>query len=136
MKISEAQDPELYTAALTVWREARGEPYEGKQGVAQVIYNRMTDAQRRWPRTAIEVCKQRLQFSCWNPNDPNSHKFPLESDAAWKDSCTAVTQVFQMEIPDVTKGANCYYERHIPPPFWAEPEKRTVEIGNHIFFRL
>ncbi len=136
MELSEAQNPELYTAALTVWREARGEPYEGKQGVAQVIYNRMTDPQRRWPRTAIAVCKERLQFSCWNANDPNCNKYPEAADASWEDSCNAVSDVFDKRIVDVTHGANCYYERHISPPHWATPNEQTVEIGNHIFFKL
>ena len=136
MPISETENPELYTAALTVWREARGEPYEGKQGVAQVIYNRMIDGDRRWPRTASRVCKQPLQFSCWNENDPNSHKYPQERDPSWDDARAAVTDIFETRVTDVTHGANCYYERHISAPSWAAPEKRTVAIGNHIFFRL
>lgn len=136
MAISEAEDPQLYIAALTVWREARGEPFQGKQGVAQVIYNRMTDTARRWPRTAIDVCKQHLQFSCWNSSDPNCTKYPEELDVSWQDSCKATMEIFAMQAADVTNGANCYYERHIPAPAWATPEKQTVEIGNHIFFRL
>lgn len=136
MLFSETDDPDLYTAALTVWREARGECYEGKHGVAQVIYNRMTDPQRRWPRTANDVCKEPLQFSCWNSNDPNHDKYPNNGDTSWNDSCNAVNDVFGKRVADVTDGANCYYERHILPPYWATPEKRTIEIGNHIFFRL
>jgi spore germination cell wall hydrolase CwlJ-like protein len=39
---------ELAITALAVYREARGEPYEGKQGVAHVIKNRADKPSAWW----------------------------------------------------------------------------------------
>jgi len=123
--------------ALTVWREAEGEPWLGKVGVAWVIRNRSLDAKKRWPRQAAAVCCQKFQFSCWNPGDPRSRAFPDEGSKPWLDSQRAVDAVFADVEPDPTGGAN-HYEA-LPEgkePVWAAKEKRTVRIGAHEFYKL
>ena len=62
-------DAEILTLARTLYGEARGEPREGIEAVANVILNRVLS--NRYPNTIAKVCLQRLQFSCWNDNDPN-----------------------------------------------------------------
>jgi N-acetylmuramoyl-L-alanine amidase len=118
-----------FLTALTIWKEARGEPRIGKLGVYHVIMNRVKD--KRWPNTPSEVCLQRLQFSCWNSNDPNVKLFPSETDPAWIECCEIV------EKPDLdpTFGSTHYHTKAVQP-VWSKNVKPTVTIGNHLFFKL
>lgn len=129
--------------ARTVWAEARGEQLAGQAAVAWVVKNRSRDAKRRWPRTIAEVCKQRLQFSCWNPGDPNLQKLltvtlDVESFAR---AHGIVTLVLANEIRDYSKGANHYHTTKAPhgaqhwPPTWAVAMEKTAQIGAHEFLR-
>src|SRR5512134_3045692 len=68
---------DLSVMARTVYGEARGEPHEGRLAVAHVILNRARAG--GWFGAGVsEVC---LQFSCWNPGDPNRPRlFQIELD--------------------------------------------------------
>ncbi|MFA6359050.1 MAG: cell wall hydrolase [Candidatus Omnitrophota bacterium] len=56
---------DLDAMALTVYAEARGEPWEGKLAVGFIIVNRS----RLWKKSIKDVCYQKNQFSCYNSND-------------------------------------------------------------------
>jgi hypothetical protein len=59
----------LFMTAIAVWREARGEPIEGKKAVAAVIRNRA-----RLRNEALDaIVLQPYQFSSFNANDPEAH---------------------------------------------------------------
>ena len=132
-------EPE-HILAITLYGEARGEHTEGKIAVAWVIQNRMKDP--RWPNTIGGVCTQPKQFSCWNANDPN---FSILVDKlfetrnrdphrAWRECLWVAGGVLRCYLSDNTDGANHYHTRSIKPS-WSEKMTRTVEIGNHIFYR-
>ncbi len=121
-----------HIAVLTLWREARGESWEGILAAAWAIRNRMSDP--RWADTAGGVTLQRLQFSCWNPRDPNRVKFPepgdpklAECEAAWIMSSGIGT--------DITNGANHYHSTAVSPK-WAAADKLTASIDHHKFYKL
>jgi len=125
-------DP-LTVVALTVWGEARGEPPQGQLAVACVIRNRMM----REPWTARDpggVCLQRKQFSCWNQNDPNGGAMLRALvDGALDDQLAIARNVFLRGQPDVTGGATHYHAKSITPS-WAASLRKTVTIGNHVFY--
>lgn len=52
---------ELDTLARVIWLEARGEPFDGQQAVAEVVFNRMLSP--AFPDTLDEVIYQEGQFS-------------------------------------------------------------------------
>lgn len=54
-------DAETDTLARVIWLEARGEPFEGQQAVAEVVFNRMLSP--AFPDTLDEVIYQEGQFS-------------------------------------------------------------------------
>lgn len=54
-------DAETDTLARVIWLEARGEPFEGQQAVADVVFNRMLSP--AFPDTLDEVIYQEGQFS-------------------------------------------------------------------------
>lgn len=128
-----------FIAALTIWREASGEPYLGKVAVGEVIWQRSKERRLR----PLAVCFQPWQFSCHNPNDPNSRRWPalkveegvikypqsfLDSMKAWEEAVGGSS---------ITKGANHYHATTMSaPPKWAVNRKPVATIGRHIFYKL
>jgi len=123
-------------AALCIWREARGEPRDGKLAVMWVILNRKNDPHNRWPNTYAKIVLQPLQFSSFNRNDPNAALLATPTDSSFYECCQCVDAP---GLSDPTLGANCYhaYPEGDPHwPSWATPEHFTVKIGKHSFYRL
>lgn len=116
-----------HTVALTILAEARGEGLRGMAAVACVI------AQRAKERciTPKEVCLQRKQFSCWNSGKDLSYL--LDTPQA-KHALYFEKHIDKMK-QEVTGGANHYHATYVKP-YWADESKKTVQIGNHIFYKL
>ena len=134
-------------AILTIYGEARGEPFEGKQAVGVVIENRAV----KHNQTVKAVCYAPSQFSCYLSADPNYPKLlsiaknfqfalnglggqPMlqECSRAWTESC-----------PDVDKlldGAT-FYEVQGTVNAWFDNMKasgklvKTASIGHHDFYK-
>lgn len=121
----------LFTLALCVWREARGESERGKRLVAQTIENRVAD--RRWPDTYVGVITQPWQFSSFNRNDPNAVLFPAETDPAWASCVRAAEAVVAAPEPFTT--ANHYHTLQVSPS-WKRDDKIVAREGAHIFYEL
>jgi len=118
--------------ALTIWLEARDEPFEGKLAVAQVVMERVADS--RWPDTVREVILQPKQFTCWNGRTPSTAQVPAQPDEAWTACCAAARAVLMDSVfPD---GFNHYYNPKRCSPLWAKRAKRTIKINNHLFLEL
>ena len=130
--------------ADTIYGEARGE-YERKDGglasfiaVANVVMNRLS-AQSVYGKTIKEVCLKKMQFSCWNPLDPNQLILKSESrfqEPLWHTCHRVAKSVSGGAWPDLTRGSNHYYARWLTPPFWAQGLKPLAHIGQHAFFKL
>ncbi len=110
----------LFLLALTVWREARGEQEETKQGVAWVIMNRAKQASW-WGDTIQSVILKPYQFSSFNRNDPNATKFPSTLDTSWMQSLTVAQAVMEGRVPDPTNMAVFYFDKSLDsnPPSWS-----------------
>lgn len=119
-----------FLLCLCVWREARGEPEVGKQCVAQVILNRVSDP--RWPNTIRDVILQPKQFSAFNANDPNAVMFP-KHDNSWQ-GCVDSVDVVLLSPLRIT-SANHYCVKTLNPP-WRDDSKLTQTEGAHAFFTL
>lgn len=105
---------------LTVYGEARGEPYEGKVAVGSVILERVDH--REWDGDTIhEVCLMPYQFSCYLPDDPNfqalkliasdwDNKFTQSPDLR---ECAKVTALLLSgsisETPEIEENKACQY---------------------------
>lgn len=121
---------EEFMLALCVWREGRGEPFEGKQFIAQTIRNRAKD-KKRWPNDIVRVILQPKQFSSFNYDDPQTQKFPFPADKTWDECYRAIT-----EMPEIAEtGVNHYHVIGLKKKWDINP-KWTKTIGNHIFFKL
>ena len=128
--------PDHVLAAITLWAEARGEPWDGQIAVAEVIRNRT--AQKHFSDgTVASTILWPYQFSCWNTKDPNRAKMfgLLHGDKlaeqcirAWNDA---------MAGTDFTKGALFYVnlDAVAETPSWIAECVQTVKIGRHRFYK-
>lgn len=123
-------------AALTIWQEARGEPYDGKLGVAEVIHTRVL---RHFDcdGTVVGAVLGPYQFSGWDTKDPNRRECAMLDDG---DSLFALCRQAWRDVlagTSVVPAAVFYYNPSSVPvtPTWATPEKLVRIIGAHHFFR-
>lgn len=122
------------TLARTIYGEARGEPDEGKQGVANVVMKRV---QLGWKgdHDAKSVCLHHAQFSCWLDSDPNK---PVIMAVKAKDpvfaKCIAIAvSALSGNLSDVTGNADSY-ERVGTNAYWGKYLTPTRVIGHHAFY--
>ena len=137
-----------FIAALTIWREARGETLQAQNGVFHVILNRVSQSPKNgWPKTVHGVCVQPWQFSSFNKNDINSSLWPMESHSAdWNAWQNIVGLIESPLLADPTDGANFYFDNSISPPYmqWLGPtatleqlmDLKTCSIGRLNFFKI
>lgn len=124
---------EVEIVAITILAEARGEGESGMYAVGCVIQQRKNNSNI----SATDVCLKRKQFSCWNKNDPqysNIEKLLLTPQAKY---AKLIAEAVIDDGLDLTYTGNAthYHSRNIYP-YWANKEKQTAKIGNHIFYKL
>jgi len=134
---------DIETAARTVFGEARGENDLAKLWVACTLVNRWRATHGPYKRddTLTLACQRNLQYSCWNPNDPNFKQVHLvgPTDPAYLDCMLAVLKA--LTGSDKTAGATLYHTIQPPawarawPPTWAKKAIKLHEVGAHVFYR-
>ena len=131
-------------AILTIYGEARGEPFDGKCGVAVVIANRA----EKWGKRVKDICLQKNQFSCYLSNDPNypkllkiaqdfSHELLVNSAL---DECS---QAWRYRTPQILEklGDSTFYRVHGTVNGWFDMAVATgklvyvTSIEKHDFYR-
>lgn len=90
--------------------------------MAQVTLNRA----RKKGKTVKEVVLEKNQFS-WVKQKPRVREF----DAFVQ--CTSVA-LYAMARSDTTKGSTHFHANYVKPG-WRKKMKRTMQIGDHIFYR-
>ena len=109
--------------AKVVYYEARNQPVEGQIAVAKVALNRAES--EPWPDSACAVINQKNQFSWTNQS------LPEPEGPAWEKAKYIASIVY--DEPDPTRGATHFHATYVNPK-WAKKLKRTVIIGDHIFY--
>ena len=126
------EDFQKWCAALCLWREARGEGYEGMRAVCHVIANRSLKRKRSW----AEVVYQPWQFSSMTAiGDPQLTLVPVAPDKAFEDAYAIARLVYYGKDEDATNGADHYFASTIPMPEWAKNMTATAVIGKHNFYK-
>lgn len=113
---------------ITVWAEARGEPFAGKIAVGEVIRNRA----KKYGKSVAEIVLAPEQFSAFNTHDHNRLPAFLadDTDEVVHDCANAW---LASETSDLTEGATEYYNPDIASPSWATTFRFPIRIGHHIF---
>lgn len=135
-------ESELNCLIQNMYHEARSEPAEGQLAVAFVTLNRVVS--KRFPNTICGVVYQsnknpdgtlvlnKCQFSwvCDGISDKMKNK------KAYKQIRQYAIIAFKWYVigEDFTRGATYYHATHIMP-YWAKHFNKTVQIGNHIFYK-
>lgn len=126
---------ELECLALTIYHEARGEPKEGKLGVANVVMNRVADP--KFPSQVCDVVRQggesplyRCQFSWWCDGRSDRPR----NEAAWQESEALAFFIFWGFFKDVTDGSLWYHADYVSPE-WRHDFDKGPKLGRHIFYR-
>lgn len=122
-----------------VFFEARQETETGQLAVAMVTMKR---TKQHWARDVCGVVKQKAnsvcQFSWWCDKNLQQKAINYNYSYNEKESYKQIRKVamhvyFNYEnIIDPTKGATFYHAKYINPNWNL---KKTVTIGNHIFYR-
>lgn len=134
---------------LTIIGEARGEPIESQVGVGNVVNNRYK-IKHRGKLSIAAVCLDPLQFSCWNPNDPNRKILDDLSgqlgdglgirDPHFRQCRYVANGIMSGDIKDNTAGSLYYLEESLfyssGRPAWSNNIAVQFKLGHHMFFRL
>ncbi len=136
------KNKEIELIAKTIWGEGRGESYEGKVAIGNVIVNRYNISQRTkksdwWGNTIEQIILHPYQFSCHNHNDPNKSKIAklTTADYQYRESLKIARGILSGTIKDNTFGATHYFAYKVVRPRWASSMKKTKRIGNHDFYK-
>lgn len=105
-------DTDAEMVARLVWMEARGECYEGKKAVAQVVYNRAS----LWGMSISEVCEQKGQFADWHKGAIDEDCYNATIDAYY--DCDSLGNATHFSSNGVSWG-----------------KEQVAEIGCHKFYR-
>ena len=131
---------EIKCLADNVYFEARSQGQAGWVAVTQVTLNRVQD--KRFPNTICEVVKQGLTYESGHPIknkcqfswycDGKSDK--IKNFKIYDEIIELVNYIIDQNLFDITDGATHYHADYVFPA-WRKSKTKTVEIGDHIFYR-
>jgi spore germination cell wall hydrolase CwlJ-like protein len=118
-----------------MYYEARGEGQVGQKAVAEVIFHRMEKGNYGHSICAVVyegAGKPGCQFSFACSGELALHK----SAGPWHDAEILAARILtgQVRLGDTTGNATYFHAVSVSPD-WAGDMERTVQIGNHIFYR-
>jgi spore germination cell wall hydrolase CwlJ-like protein len=115
--------------------EARGEGVKGQKAVAEVVFHRMRTGNYGHSICAVVyegADKRGCQFSFACNGDLKHAK----AQGAWLRAQILAARILTGEesLADVTGGATSFHAVSVQPD-WANELQRTVQIGNHVFYK-
>ena len=122
--------------AEAMYYEARGEGRSGQEAIAEVIFHRMHA--RGYPHSICGVVYQgagrsngcQFSFAC------NGELHQSKSPGAWWRARMLAAKIMAgvVQLGDVTENAISFHATDVQPD-WADHLERTIQIGNHVFYR-
>lgn len=122
--------------AEAMYYEARGEGRSGQEAIAEVIFHRMHS--RGYPHSICGVVYQgsghrsgcQFSFAC----DGELHQ--AKTPGAWWRARMLAAKIMAgvVQLGDVTENAISFHATDVQPD-WADHLERTIQIGNHVFYR-
>ena len=122
--------------AEAMYYEARGEGMPGEEAVAEVVFNRMRSG--AFPATICGVVYEgaHLKHACQFSFTCNGDLMRPKNARSWARAKFLAAKIMMgaMPLSDTTDDATSYHAVDVQPG-WAGQMERTVQIGNHIFYR-
>jgi hypothetical protein len=122
--------------AEAMYYEARGEGRSGQEAIAEVVFHRMRTP--GYPRSICGVVYQganraagcQFSFAC------NGELLRPKTSAAWSQARILAAKIMAgvVQLEDITGDAISFHAADIQPD-WADHLERTIQIGNHVFYR-
>jgi spore germination cell wall hydrolase CwlJ-like protein len=123
--------------AQAMYYEARSEGIVGQKAVAEVVFHRMRN--RNYPSTICGVVFEgsELKRSCQFSFTCNGDMKKPKNARAWAEARLLAAKIITgtVRLGDITDDATSYHAVYVDP-VWAGHLVKTVQIGNHIFYRL
>ena len=118
-----------------LYYEARGEGHSGQLAIAEVVFHRMNNGNYGHSICAVVyegAGRPGCQFS-FTCNGELAHS---KQQSAWRDSEKLAAQILtgEVRLKNATGGATNFHAISVSPD-WAPTLERTIQIGNHIFYR-
>jgi spore germination cell wall hydrolase CwlJ-like protein len=129
----EPLDDAITCLARTIYWEAKGKDDADTEAVANVVMNRV--GHEGFPNTICGVVKQgheqgACQFSWWCDGRPDDAK-EVENYVRAKE---IARKALNGQLKDRTGGALYFHHRKVTPN-WSKEYIKTVEVGEHIFYK-
>ena len=124
-----AEMAEKHCLAQALYYEARGEGERGQEAVAEVILDRARSGAHG--KSICSVVREPGQFSFVT----DGSMLRRIDEESWRASEDLASRIIHGDVvPRLTQRA-LYYHAVSVRPDWADSMVRTVQIGNHIFYR-
>jgi spore germination cell wall hydrolase CwlJ-like protein len=129
----EPLDDAITCLSRTIYWETRGEGAAGMEAVANVVMNRL--GHEGFPNTICEVVRQgreqgACQFSWWCDGRSDD----AEEDKSYAIAKEIARKALNRQLTDRTGGALYFHQRKVTPN-WSNEYIRTVEVGEHVFYK-
>ena len=129
----ELLDDAITCLARSIYWEARGKGDVGMEAVANVVINRL--GHEGFPNTVCGVVKQgheqgACQFSWWCDGRSDD----AEEEEAYSHAKEIARKALNRQLKDRTGGALYFHHRTVAPD-WSKEYIRTVEVGEHVFYK-
>lgn len=122
--------------AEAMYYEARGEGIDGEKAIAEVVFHRMKT--RGYPHSICGVVYERaapghgcqFSFTC------NGEMQEAKSPGAWWRARRLATKIVDglIQLGNMTDDAISFHAVDVQPG-WGDHLVRTIQIGNHIFYK-
>lgn len=120
---AKALQVDMVCLAQVIHDEARGEPFNGKVAVGNVVLNRV----KTWKRSVCGIVYHKRGKICQFSGMCKANKpYTIES-------LELAYGMLQGQFKDNTKGATYFHATYVNPN-WKSIYKRTVQIGKHIYY--
>jgi len=129
----EPLDDAITCLARTIYWEAKGKDDADTEAVANVVMNRV--GHEGFPNTICGVVKQgheqgACQFSWWCDGRPDDAK----EEENYVRAKEIARKALNGQLKDRTGGALYFHHRKVTPN-WSKEYIKTVEVGEHIFYK-
>ena len=125
-------DRQLMCLAKNIYYEAGAESDKGKAAVAHVTLNRTNSSM--FPESICGVVYQKHGGTCQFSWVCQKKAHPKTLSENWQESLQIAKQALKGRTVDPTYGALFFHAAYVKPS-WSSTLKKTIRIGNHIFYR-
>ncbi|PSJ16953.1 cell wall hydrolase [Nitrosomonas supralitoralis] len=129
----EPLDDAITCLARSIYWEANRTDNAEMEAIANVVINRLGHA--GFPNTICGVVKQgqeqgACQFSWWCDGRPDA----AQEEAVYTRAKEIARKALNQQLKDSTDGAMYFHNKKVTPD-WSKEYIRTVEVGEHIFYK-